>query len=161
VAVFRLNMSHGEHAGHQAAYDHIRLIAERLVKPIAVLADLCGPKIRTGKFEGDGIDLLEGDEIKIIMGQGLGWGGVGTEFQCASNNLDIRGIGGIQNVEKPGSKGLHCCLNIGDNTTNNEYRKTRRAHPGDNRESESFQQNVTVVGRSSAARYACRKGQPQ
>ena len=73
VTVFRLNMSHGEHAGHQAAYDHIRLIAERLVKPIAVLADLCGPKIRTGKFEGDGIDLLEGDEIKIIMGQGLGW----------------------------------------------------------------------------------------
>ncbi len=102
MTVFRLNMSHGEHAGHQAAYDHIRLIAERLVKPIAVLADLCGPKIRTGKFEGDGIDLLEGDEIKIIMGQGLGgvgqnssvpatiWTSVASAASKMSKNLGAR-----------------------------------------------------------------------
>lgn len=70
--VFRLNMSHGDHAGHQLAYENIRATARDLSRPVAVLADLCGPKIRTGKFENDGIDLIEGNEITITMGGGLG-----------------------------------------------------------------------------------------
>ncbi|MBQ73803.1 MAG: pyruvate kinase [Gammaproteobacteria bacterium] len=90
VNVFRLNMSHGEPAGHQAAYDHIRSIAERLEKPVAILADLCGPKIRTGKFEDDGIDLLEGDEVKITMGQGLGKAGViVSQYEALARDVKV------------------------------------------------------------------------
>ncbi|MFQ5660178.1 MAG: pyruvate kinase [Gammaproteobacteria bacterium] len=54
VNVFRLNMSHGDHDSHRAVFSHIRNISTGLDEPVAVLADLCGPKIRTGRFiEGE------------------------------------------------------------------------------------------------------------
>ena len=71
--VFRLNMSHGAHDAHRKAFDHIRRIAAELNEPIAVFADLCGPKIRTGKFRGDGIQLVIGEEVIVttrdVMGE--------------------------------------------------------------------------------------------
>lgn len=65
VNVFRLNMSHGTHAGHAASYKVIREAAQALQVPIAVMADLCGPKIRTGEFEGGSVFLKEGSEVRI------------------------------------------------------------------------------------------------
>ena len=72
VNIFRLNMSHGEHEGHVLAYNNIRKAAEQQKLPIGILADLCGPKIRTGKFKGDGIDLQTGSEVTITMQDVLG-----------------------------------------------------------------------------------------
>ena len=69
VNVFRLNMSHGDYAGHRAVYENIRSIAEQLKSPVAVLADLCGPKIRTGKFPDGGLDLVDGSEVIITTDQ--------------------------------------------------------------------------------------------
>lgn len=69
VNVFRLNMSHGDHAGHQTAYESIRSVAGNLNCPVAVLADLCGPKIRTGRFPGGGLDLVDGREVIIVTDQ--------------------------------------------------------------------------------------------
>ena len=43
----RLNFSHGTHAEHGAAIDRVRAVSRRIEKPIAVIADLQGPKIRT------------------------------------------------------------------------------------------------------------------
>ena len=63
--VFRLNMSHGTHDGHRQAYARIREIAAKLGKPIAVLADLCGPKIRVGAFEGGCIELRRGERVTV------------------------------------------------------------------------------------------------
>ncbi len=65
VNVFRLNMSHGDHAGHRIAYEYIRKAAGELLLPVAVMADLCGPKIRTGRFEGGNVTLLEGTEVIV------------------------------------------------------------------------------------------------
>ncbi len=63
--VFRLNMSHGTHDGHRQVYQHIREIAARLGKPVAVLADLCGPKIRVGTFENGRIELGRGEVVTV------------------------------------------------------------------------------------------------
>ncbi len=63
--IFRLNMSHGKHTDHRETYNHIRRIATELKEPIAVLADLCGPKIRTGNFSDDSIQ-LENDAIVTV-----------------------------------------------------------------------------------------------
>lgn len=63
--VFRLNMSHGTHAGHRQVYARIRETAAKLGKPIAILADLCGPKIRVGAFEGGRIDLRRGEQVTV------------------------------------------------------------------------------------------------
>ena len=69
VNVFRLNMSHGDHNGHKAVYENIRSTSDRLKCPVAVLADLCGPKIRTGKFPDGGLDLVDGSEVIITTDQ--------------------------------------------------------------------------------------------
>ncbi len=52
VDVFRLNMSHGDHASHEQAIQMIRRISVELSLSTAILADLQGPKIRLGTFHG-------------------------------------------------------------------------------------------------------------
>jgi pyruvate kinase len=65
VNVFRLNMSHGTRDTHREIYARIRSAAEKLEKPVAVLADLSGPKIRVGTFTDGRIELAEGASITI------------------------------------------------------------------------------------------------
>ncbi|MBI2212259.1 MAG: pyruvate kinase [Acidobacteria bacterium] len=72
VNVFRLNMSHGTHDGHRAAYDAIRTAAESRGTPIAILADLCGPKIRCGKFDGGSIALHKEQSVTVTTRDVLG-----------------------------------------------------------------------------------------
>lgn len=52
VNMFRINFSHGDHETHGQVVDIIRKIEERCKRPIAILADLQGPKFRVGQFEG-------------------------------------------------------------------------------------------------------------
>ena len=76
VNVFRLNMSHGDHDTHQKVYSRIRSISRSLQSPVAVLADLCGPKIRTGKFKNDKIELKSGEKIIVTTRDVLGEDGL-------------------------------------------------------------------------------------
>jgi pyruvate kinase len=48
---FRINMSHGAHDGHRAVIGHIRALEREAGRPMTILADLQGPKIRIGTFE--------------------------------------------------------------------------------------------------------------
>ena len=48
--VFRLNFSHGEHKDHAERYHIIRKIEQELNRPIGILLDLQGPKLRIGTF---------------------------------------------------------------------------------------------------------------
>lgn len=47
---FRVNMSHGEHSAHAATITAIRALEKEFNRPIAILADLQGPKLRVGRF---------------------------------------------------------------------------------------------------------------
>jgi len=76
VNVFRLNMSHGDHAGHAAAYAAVRAAATRLDRPVAVLADLCGPKIRVGRFPDGRIHLVAGEQVTVTTRQVMGGPGL-------------------------------------------------------------------------------------
>jgi len=51
--VFRLNFSHGDHPGHRLTLDNIRTASEKLKRHPGILADLQGPKIRTGRCADD------------------------------------------------------------------------------------------------------------
>ncbi len=62
----RLNFSHGDHAGHQKMYEDLRAAGRRLDRPVAVIADLSGPKIRVGKMEGGAITLTPGASITLV-----------------------------------------------------------------------------------------------
>lgn len=65
VNVFRLNMSHGGYEGHCESVQTIRAAEEKLDVPVAIMADLCGPKIRVGEFENGKIDLKRGEQVTI------------------------------------------------------------------------------------------------
>ena len=65
--VFRLNMSHGTHAEQQARYDIIRRVEADMQRPIAVLADLQGPKLRVGVFEASAHELEEGARFRFDL----------------------------------------------------------------------------------------------
>ena len=66
--VFRLNMSHGTHAELRARHDIIRQIEADLGRPIAILADLQGPKLRVGSFANpEGEDLAEGAAFRMDL----------------------------------------------------------------------------------------------
>ncbi len=65
VDVVRLNMSHGSHDQHRILFERVRAAAARLGRHVAVLADLCGPKIRIGKLVDGAVMLVEGTNVTI------------------------------------------------------------------------------------------------
>jgi len=65
VDVARMNLSHGSHEVHEAVYANVRKVAADLGKPVAVLVDLQGPKIRLGKFADGPHELAIGDIFTI------------------------------------------------------------------------------------------------
>jgi len=67
--IFRLNFSHGTRDWHRAAYARVRAAGERARREVAILQDLGGPKIRTGKLEGGRpLRLTPGDRLTITTG---------------------------------------------------------------------------------------------
>lgn len=69
VDVFRLNFSHGEHERHAAVVHAIREVETELGRPIAIFADLQGPKIRCGKLPGGAMDLRWGAAVTLVVGE--------------------------------------------------------------------------------------------
>ncbi len=67
VDMFRLNFSHGTHDDHRARYAIVRQIEKETGRPIAVLADLQGPKLRVGVFAKGAIDLVEGQSFRLDL----------------------------------------------------------------------------------------------
>ncbi|MDU8943962.1 pyruvate kinase [Ovoidimarina sediminis] len=65
--VFRLNMSHGTHEEIAARHEIIRKIEEEVGRPIAILADLQGPKLRVGAFEEDSAELEVGQSFRLDL----------------------------------------------------------------------------------------------
>jgi pyruvate kinase len=63
--VARLNMSHGSHDTHMAAYQGVRAACDASGRSVAVLADLQGPKIRLGRFASGPVTLVAGQEFTI------------------------------------------------------------------------------------------------
>lgn len=65
--VFRLNFSHGTHADHAASIKAIRNLEEETGRPITVLMDLQGPKLRVGKFKDGKVLLKSGDSFRLDL----------------------------------------------------------------------------------------------
>ena len=84
VNVCRLNFSHGSHEVHAETIKTIRELNEETGYNVAILADLQGPKIRTGSMEGEGVELVEGSEVTITTSDMLG---TGNEFSINYQQL--------------------------------------------------------------------------
>jgi pyruvate kinase len=70
--VFRLNFSHGAHADHAEAFRAIRALEADLGRPIGVLQDLQGPKIRIGDLPAGPMAIREGDRVRFSFAGGQG-----------------------------------------------------------------------------------------
>jgi pyruvate kinase len=66
VNVFRLNFAHGTHEEHAAVLAEIRRLSRQLDRHVAVLQDLCGPKIRLGNIPGDLVDCHLGEDFTLV-----------------------------------------------------------------------------------------------
>lgn len=76
VDIFRLNFSHGENTQKQELITIIRQVSDKTGRQVGILADLQGPKIRTGKMAGDGMLLRKGQKVIITTADVLGADGV-------------------------------------------------------------------------------------
>ncbi|MBC7964052.1 MAG: pyruvate kinase [Steroidobacteraceae bacterium] len=76
VDIFRLNFSHGENSQKLELIRIIRHVSDKLGSQVGILADLQGPKIRTGKMMGEGMVLARGQEVLITTDDVLGADGI-------------------------------------------------------------------------------------
>ena len=72
VDVFRLNFSHGTHSDHLARFSAIRRIESETARPIGILADLQGPKLRLGTFAEGRIELAAGAHFQLDLDREAG-----------------------------------------------------------------------------------------
>lgn len=72
VDVFRMNFSHSEYADHQARFNIVREVEKEMGRPIGILADLQGPKLRVGKFADGPVVLKVGQTFQFDLDTTLG-----------------------------------------------------------------------------------------
>ena len=65
--IFRLNFSHGTHEDHAARFAMIRELEDRMDRPIGILADVQGPKLRVGQFAGGRVHLQTGQAFRLDL----------------------------------------------------------------------------------------------
>jgi len=127
VDVVRLNFSHGTAAEHIQRVELVRSIAARLGRPIGVLCDLQGPKIRIGKFENGSIELAHGD--KFILGSDCKLGDqqrVGLDYKQLPQEVSVGTVlllddGRIvMSVESVEGNEIHCVVELGGTLSNNK-----------------------------------------
>lgn len=83
--VARLNFSHGTHEDHEVQLELIRAESRALGKPVAILQDLCGPKIRTGKTGPAA--LRSGDNIGLVAGSAGNDTTVAVEYESLVSDV--------------------------------------------------------------------------
>src|SRR3954468_5315311 len=79
--VARLNFSHGTHDDPARAVRAVRKAAETAGRPVALLLDLQGPKIRVGKIEGGKVRIEPGAEVIVTVDQSVL--GNAQRFSCS------------------------------------------------------------------------------
>ena len=90
VNIFRQNFSHGDHSYHKKTYALIRKIAKEQNQTVGILADLCGPKIRTGKFENDKVELKNNQAIVVTTRDILGTSNlIPSQYSELANDVEI------------------------------------------------------------------------
>jgi pyruvate kinase len=90
VDVTRLNLSHGPVEEHLARLANVRRAAVELGRPVGVLADLPGPKIRAGQFPDGGVDLVAGEMVTVRSGdRGSSFAEVWVDYPTLLEDLRV------------------------------------------------------------------------
>lgn len=88
VDVARLNFSHGDYDSHRQFTQWVRRASVEVGKPVAVLQDIQGPRIRVGTFAGGVVQLEKDAEIRLVSGEAEG-----SENEIFIENLECARLG--------------------------------------------------------------------
>jgi pyruvate kinase len=91
--VARLNFSHGTHTEHQAVFTRLRRLSQETGRPVTILQDIQGPKIRTGQLAGGMVELKVGQKLTLT-----------TRPVIGNSELVSVDYAGLPNCVKPGSR---------------------------------------------------------
>jgi len=124
MSVARLNLSHGDFASHARVVERLREAARTVDRPLAILADLPGPKLRIGRLVREPIELRAGDAFTLAPGDEPGdERGVSVDFPRLPevvrpgdaifvNDGLVRLV--VERVERAGGAGrVHCRVDAG------------------------------------------------
>ncbi len=123
----RLNFSHGTHDTHAQTCAQVRAAASKVGRPLAVLADLCGPKMRTGKFKEGAVELvvgapfilstdaIEGDSTRVSVS----YASLPTEVRSGDFILLDDGLLRLR-VDHVEGNNVHCIVDVGGTLSNNK-----------------------------------------
>ena len=89
VNLVRINMSHGDQETHRHTIRRVRRAAKRAEQHVGILMDLCGPKIRVGRFENDAITLKAGSRVVVTTRNVVGKDGL-IPSQYKSLHKDVK-----------------------------------------------------------------------
>jgi pyruvate kinase len=123
----RLNFSHGEHAEHARVARLVREMGARAGRPVALLADLSGPKMRVGRFPGGPIELVVGKPFTLttrdIPGDAnivsVTYKPLARDVKAGDAILLDDGLLGLR-VEKVDGDDVQCVVEVGGTLSNNK-----------------------------------------
>lgn len=127
VDVVRLNFSHGTAADHIERARVVREEAKKQGRPVAVMVDLQGPKIRIGKFENGAIEIAKGD--KFILDANCKMGNqdrVGLDYKELPNDVEPGAVLLLNDglivmiVDEVIGAEIHCTVKLGGTLSNNK-----------------------------------------
>ena len=127
VDVVRLNFSHGSAQDHINRAELVRSIAIKLGRPVGVLCDLQGPKIRIGKFEAGSIQLSSGENFILDANCALGnQQRVGLDYKTLPKEVEAGTVLLLDDgrivltVDRVKRAEIHCTVKVGGTLSNNK-----------------------------------------
>ncbi len=125
--VARLNLSHGEYADHEKIYQEIRRASDETGHAVGILVDLQGPKIRTTRFSGGPVELVNGAEFTITTREvdgsvsevGTTYKGLPGDVNPGDALLIDDGKVALQAVEVTDTD-VRCVVTVGGTVSNNK-----------------------------------------
>ncbi|MDH5371633.1 MAG: pyruvate kinase [Acidimicrobiia bacterium] len=88
--VARLNFSHGDYEDHRNFVHWVRAAAEEQGRPVAILQDIQGPKLRVGRFLGGSVDLPTGSEVVLVTGDEIAAdGSIPIDYSYLLNDVEV------------------------------------------------------------------------
>jgi pyruvate kinase len=85
MSVARLNFSHGTHEEHKTKIELIKKLRQKYNKPVAIMMDIKGPKIRTHNFKNEKVELHKASKFTIVCGSEI----LGDETQCSISYSEL------------------------------------------------------------------------
>jgi len=89
VDVFRLNMAHGTREQHEQQYRGIRDASRQAGRPVGILVDLAGPKIRLKELPGGEYHCQEGGQVRFVRGEPQAPGDFATTYELLIDDLEV------------------------------------------------------------------------